>query len=72
MIFRTSDLAEKTGTVDLAETAISVALYGIPFDLDMKKLYAASKLVEEISNIPISPLKPVVECDCLTRLRSPP
>ena len=28
--------------------------------IDMKKLYAAAKLVEEISKIPISPLKPVV------------
>ena len=53
-------LGEKTGNADLAETAIAASLYGIPFDLDMKKLYDASKLLEKITKIPISPLKPVV------------
>ena len=32
-------LGEKTGNVDLAEIAVSAALYGIPSDLDMKNLY---------------------------------
>ena len=53
-------LGEKTGNVDLAEIAVSAALYGIPSDLDMKKLYSAAKEVEKISKIPLSPLKAVV------------
>jgi isopropylmalate/homocitrate/citramalate synthase len=53
-------LGEKTGNADLAETAIAANLYGITPNVDMKKLYKASKLVEKISKIPISPLKPVV------------
>lgn len=53
-------LGEKTGNADLAETAIAAKLYEIPIDLDMRKLYPAAKLVERISKIPISPLKPVV------------
>ena len=53
-------LGEKTGNADLAETVIAAELYGIPSAVNMKKLYGASKMVEEISKIPISPLKPVV------------
>ena len=53
-------LGEKTGNADLAETAIAAKLYEIPIDLDMRRLYPAAKLVERISKIPISPLKPVV------------
>lgn len=52
-------LGEKTGNADIAEIAISASLYGIPISLDMKKLYPAAKLVEKISSVPISPLKPV-------------
>ncbi|NWF92071.1 MAG: hypothetical protein HXY46_04085 [Syntrophaceae bacterium] len=53
-------LGEKTGNADLAETVFAAKLYGIDVKVDMKKLYQASKLVERISKIPISPLKPVV------------
>ena len=53
-------LGEKTGNADLAETVIAAELYGIPSAVNMKKVYGASKMVEEISKIPISPLKPVV------------
>ncbi len=53
-------LGEKTGNADLAETAIAAKLYGLEVDIDMKKLYKAAKLVEKLTNIPISPLKPVV------------
>ena len=53
-------LGEKTGNADLAEVAIAAKLYGIPIDIDFKKLYATAKLVEKISKIPLSPLKPVV------------
>jgi len=53
-------LGEKTGNADLAETAIAAKLYGIPISIDLKRLYATAKLVEKISKIPLSPLKPVV------------
>lgn len=53
-------LGEKTGNADLAETAIAAYLYGIPLSLDLKQLYPVAKLVEKISKIAISPLKPVV------------
>ena len=53
-------LGEKTGNADLAEVAIAAQLYSIPIDIDLKKLYATAKLVEKITKIPLSPLKPVV------------
>ncbi len=53
-------LGEKTGNADLAETAIAAKLYGLEVDIDMKKLQKAAKLLEKLTNIPISPLKPVV------------
>jgi len=53
-------LGEKTGNADLAETAIAAKLYGMDVDIDMKKLYQAAKLVAQKTNIPLSPLKPVV------------
>jgi isopropylmalate/homocitrate/citramalate synthase len=53
-------LGEKTGNADIAEVAIAAKLYGIPVNIDMKKLYPNAKLVEKISGIPISPLRPVV------------
>jgi isopropylmalate/homocitrate/citramalate synthase len=53
-------LGEKTGNADLAEIVIAAKLYGIPVHVDLKKLYPASKLVEKISKVPLSLLKPVV------------
>ena len=53
-------LGEKTGNADLAETVFAAQLYGIDVRVDMKKLYQAAKLVERLTKIPISPLKPVV------------
>jgi isopropylmalate/homocitrate/citramalate synthase len=53
-------LGEKTGNADIAETVIAARLYGIPVDIDLKKLHSASMLVQKISKIPVSPLKPVV------------
>jgi len=53
-------LGEKTGNADMAETAIAAKLYGISMNIDFKKLYPAGKLVEKLSRIPLSPLKPVV------------
>lgn len=53
-------LGEKTGNADIAETVIAARLYGIPVNIDLKKLYSASMLVQKISKISVSPLKPVV------------
>lgn len=53
-------LGEKTGNTDLAEIVIAAKLYSIAVNIDLKKLYPASKLVEKISRIPLSLLKPVV------------
>ena len=53
-------LGEKTGNADMAETAIAAKLYGISMNINFKKLYPAAKLVETLSSIPLSPLKPVV------------
>jgi isopropylmalate/homocitrate/citramalate synthase len=53
-------LGEKTGNADMAETAIAAKLYGIPVSVNMKMLYPAAKLVEKLSRVPLSPLKPVV------------
>ena len=53
-------LGEKTGNADVSETAIAATLYGVPHNIDMKKLYQGAKLAEKLSGIPLSPLKPVV------------
>jgi 2-isopropylmalate synthase len=53
-------IGSKPGNADLAETVFAAKLYGIDVNIDMKKIYKASKFVEKISKIPISPLKPVV------------
>ncbi len=53
-------LGEKTGNADIAETVLASALYGVETNIDLKKLGEVSKLVEKISKIKLSPLKPVV------------
>ncbi|MGH9679890.1 MAG: LeuA family protein [Candidatus Acidiferrales bacterium] len=54
-------LGEKTGNADLAELAMALhGLYGVDMNIDFKELYALSRLVRDISRVPISPLKPVV------------
>ena len=53
-------LGEKTGNADVAEVAIAAKLYGLDVDIDMEKLYKSAKLVEKLTKIPNSPLKPVV------------
>lgn len=52
-------LGEKTGNADLGEVALAASMYGIDFDIDMKKIYEASQLAEKLTKIPLSPLKPV-------------
>ena len=53
-------MGEKTGNADIAETVLAAKSYGVPVNLNMKKLYDLAKLGESVSGIPISPLKPVV------------
>lgn len=53
-------LGEKTGNTDLAEIALASALYGVETNINLKKIYDVARLVEKISKIKISPLKPVV------------
>lgn len=53
-------LGEKTGNTDLAEVALASPLYGVETNLNLQKIYPISKLVEKISKIQISPLKPIV------------
>ena len=54
-------LGEKSGNGDLAELAFALmGLYGIETNIKLDKLRALSKLVEEVTRIPVSPLKPVV------------
>lgn len=61
-------LGEKTGNTDLAEMAIALhGLYGIETNLELGKLYELSKLVEEITKVPVSPMRPVVGDMVFTR-----
>ena len=61
-------LGEKTGNADLAELAIALhGLYGIETNIELKELYPLSKYVEEITKIPVSPMRPVVGDKVFTR-----
>lgn len=61
-------LGEKTGNADIAELAIALhGLYGIETNLKLDKLYDLSKLVEEITKVPVSPMRPVVGDMVFTR-----
>ncbi|KAI4453392.1 homocitrate synthase [Holotrichia oblita] len=54
-------LGEKTGNADIAELMIALhGLYGIETNIKLDKLPGLSKLVESISKVPVSPMKPVV------------
>ncbi len=54
-------LGEKTGNADLAEVVFALeGLYGVNTNIDLKGLLELSKTVEEITNVVMSPLKPVV------------
>jgi isopropylmalate/homocitrate/citramalate synthase len=53
-------LGEKTGNTDIAEAALAAKLYGIDTHIDLKKLRPLAKRLQEISQIQLSPLKPVV------------
>lgn len=61
-------LGEKTGNADIAELAIALhGLYGIETNLKLDKLYELSKLVEEITKVPVSSMRPVVGDMVFTR-----
>lgn len=61
-------LGEKSGNTDIAELAIALhGLYGIETNLKLEELYSLSKLVESITNIPVSPMRPVVGDKVFTR-----
>jgi len=61
-------LGEKSGNTDIAELAIALqGLYDIDMNLNLKELYGLSKLVEEISKVPVSPMRPVVGDMVFTR-----
>lgn len=61
-------LGEKSGNTDIAELAIALhGLYGIETNLKLEELYGLSKLVEEITQIPVSPMRPVVGDKVFTR-----
>jgi methanogen homocitrate synthase len=54
-------LGEKSGNGDIAEMAFALmGLYGIETNIKLDKLYGLSKLVQEVTKVPVSPLKPVV------------
>jgi methanogen homocitrate synthase len=54
-------LGEKSGNADIAEMALALTgLYGVKTNVRLDRLYPLSKLVQEISRIPVSPLKSVV------------
>ncbi|HBC93161.1 MAG TPA: hypothetical protein DCZ10_09775 [Pelotomaculum sp.] len=61
-------LGEKSGNTDIAELAIALhGLYGIETNLKLEELYGLSKLVEDITKIPVSPMRPVVGDKVFTR-----
>ena len=59
-------LGEKSGNTDIADGKHS-SLYGIEMNLKLEKLYDLSKIVEEITKIPVSPMRPVVGDKVFTR-----
>jgi isopropylmalate/homocitrate/citramalate synthase len=61
-------LGEKTGNADVAELAIALhGLYDIETNLKLDKLYDLSKFVEQITKVPVSPMRPVVGDMVFTR-----
>ncbi|MDW7662869.1 MAG: hypothetical protein SCL54_15810, partial [Bacillota bacterium] len=61
-------LGEKTGNTDLAELALVLyGLYDVETNIKLEKLVDLSKIVEEISKVPVSPMRPVVGDKVFTR-----
>jgi isopropylmalate/homocitrate/citramalate synthase len=54
-------LGERSGNTPLEEVAMSLEhVYGVRTGLDLSRLYELSRLVEELSGVPVSPTKAVV------------
>jgi isopropylmalate/homocitrate/citramalate synthase len=54
-------LGEKSGNADIADMALALTgLYGIKTNIKLDHLYPLSRLVQEVTRIPVSPLKSVV------------
>ncbi len=54
-------LGEKSGNADIADMALALTgLYGVKTNIKLDHLYPLSKLVQEVTRIPVSPLKSVV------------
>lgn len=61
-------LGEKSGNADLAELALVLhGLYGVQTNIKLKKLRGLSKLVEKLTNVKVSTMKPVVGDMVFTR-----
>jgi isopropylmalate/homocitrate/citramalate synthase len=54
-------LGEKSGNADIADTALALmGLYGVKTNIKLDRLYPLSRMVAEITKVPVSPLKSVV------------
>ncbi|HYL61267.1 MAG TPA: hypothetical protein VE077_01510 [Candidatus Methylomirabilis sp.] len=54
-------MGERAGNADLGEVALALsALYGVPVDLDLKKIRRVSALVRRLAGHELEPWKPVV------------
>ncbi|MGA2989336.1 MAG: hypothetical protein ABSD88_02590 [Candidatus Korobacteraceae bacterium] len=54
-------LGEKSGNADIADMALALTgLYGVKTNIKLDRLYPLSKLVQEVTRVPVSPLKSVV------------
>lgn len=54
-------IGERAGNASLEEVVMSLyALYGIPTNIKLKQLYKTSKLVEKLTQVPISPCQPFI------------
>ncbi len=61
-------LGEKTGNADLATLVLALnGLYGVETNVDLKKTKELSRLVEQLSRFPVSPMAPVVGDKAFTR-----
>lgn len=61
-------LGEKTGNTDLAELALALyGLYDVETNIKLDMLVGLSKLVEEITRVPVSAMRPVVGDKVFTR-----
>ena len=61
-------LGEKTGNADISELVIALhGLYDIQTNIKLNKLQGLSKMVEKITRVPISPMRPVVGDQVFTR-----